>query len=103
MRRLSSPGRIGPFRLLTYPDVRKRAGQIAAVTKSQFMPPWLPEPGYGHFAGEQRLTAKEIRDIAEWAAQGAMEGSPDRLPPAPNIFESWELGKPDLISEMPRP
>src|SRR5215831_18556499 len=43
------PGQPGPFPLLTYEDVRKRAGQIAAVTRRRYMPPWLPEPGHGDF------------------------------------------------------
>ena len=41
------PGGSGPFNLLSYEDVSKRAQQIAIVTGSRFMPPWLPEPGMG--------------------------------------------------------
>src|SRR4051812_46068791 len=36
-------GQSGPFSLLTFEDARKRAGQIAAVTRRRYMPPWLPE------------------------------------------------------------
>ena len=97
------PGGSGPFSLLTYKDARKHAGQIALVTKSRFMPPWLPDPGYGHFASEQRLTDDEIRIIQEWTAQGAAEGTAARLPPVPDFPENWALGKPDLILELPRP
>ena len=93
----------GPFSLLTYQDVKKHARQIASVTMSRFMPPWLPEPGYGNFADEQRLTDDEIRIFQEWAAQGAVEGNPAGLPPAPNLLGGWELGKPDLELELPRP
>ena len=46
---------------MTYADTRKRAKQIAEVTASGFMPPWLPEPGHGSFAGARRLTADECR------------------------------------------
>ena len=45
------PGGGGPFSLLTYDDVRRRAKQIATVTRSRYMPPWKPEAGYGEFAG----------------------------------------------------
>src|SRR5262245_22689191 len=45
------PDGAGPFSLITYEDVRKRAGQIARVTAARFMPPWKPEPGYGTFVG----------------------------------------------------
>lgn len=52
------PGGAGPFSLLNYQDVRKRAAQIAAVTESRYMPPWLPEPGHGEFADERRLSGR---------------------------------------------
>jgi hypothetical protein len=41
------PGGAGPFSLLTYDDARRWSAQILTVTQSRFMPPWLPEPGYG--------------------------------------------------------
>ncbi|MBV9848538.1 MAG: cytochrome c [Armatimonadetes bacterium] len=49
------PGGPGPFPLLTYADARRRARQIAQVTGSRFMPPWLPEPGSGPFVHARRL------------------------------------------------
>ncbi len=33
------PGEPGPFPLLTYEDVHKRAAQIVAVTRRRYMPP----------------------------------------------------------------
>src|SRR5712692_8496651 len=61
------PGESGPFPLLTYDDARRRASQIAIVTRRRYMPPWLPEPGYGAFIGERRLSDAQIRSIEEWA------------------------------------
>src|ERR1700691_6581192 len=58
------PGEAAPFSLLTYQDVKKRAAQIATVTRTGVMPPWLPEKGYGDFAADRRLTAAEIATIA---------------------------------------
>ena len=43
------PGGPGPFSLATYEDVRRRAQQIAQVTRSRFMPPWKVEPDIGPF------------------------------------------------------
>ena len=95
------PGEAAPFSLLTYADVKKRAAQIAAVTGSRFMPPWLPAPGYGEFAGERRLSDSEIRAIADWVSEGAPEG-PDAPEPAPPASaEDWPLGPPDLVLEAP--
>ena len=50
------PGEAGPFPLLTYQDVKKHGRQIAAVTQTRFMPPWLPDPGELKFADERRLS-----------------------------------------------
>jgi mono/diheme cytochrome c family protein len=90
------PGQAGPFPLLTYADAKKHTGQIAAVTKSRYMPPWLPEPGHGEFADEQRLTDDQIELIQRWAREGAPEGS-GPAPPRPQFAEGWQLGRPDLI------
>jgi len=95
------PGEAAPFPLLTYQDVRKHASQIADVTARRYMPPWLPEPGYGEFAGERRLTDDQLRLIAEWVKERAMEGSPADLPPQPQFTEGWQMGPPDLIVQMP--
>jgi tetratricopeptide (TPR) repeat protein len=67
------------------------------------MPPWLPEPGYGEFAGERRLSEDRIKTIQSWVEQGAAEGAPSDLPLAPKFKEGWQLGQPDLIVKMPRP
>jgi mono/diheme cytochrome c family protein len=96
------PGESGPFPLLTYDDVKKHAAQIAKVTESRFMPPWLPQAGYGDFADENRLTPEQIRKIADWVAQGAPEGPESEIPPAPKFAEGWQLGTPDLIVEAPQ-
>jgi hypothetical protein len=67
------------------------------------MPPWQPVPGYAHFAGERRLSAPEIATVERWAATGAPEGDPKYLPATPAFSDDWQLGKPDLIVELPQP
>lgn len=96
------PGESGPFPLLTFEDVKKHARQIVTVTQSHYMPPWLPQAGYGDFADENRLTAEQIRKIADWVAQGASEGAESEIPPAPQFTDGWQLGPPDLIVEAPQ-
>ena len=97
------PGEAGPFPLLTYQDARQHASQIVAVTRRRYMPPWPPETGYGDFAGERRLTEEQLHVIAEWVNQGALEGKPADLPPAPHFTEGWQIGPPDLTVQMPKP
>ena len=94
-------GGSAPFDLSSYAEVRKRARQIARVTAEHFMPPWLPEEGYGRFVGERRLGDEQIGILGQWAAEGAGEGDPADLPPAPEFVEGWQLGAPDLVVPMP--
>jgi Copper type II ascorbate-dependent monooxygenase, C-terminal domain len=97
------PGEIGPFSLLTYRDAAKRADFLAGVTESRRMPPWKPEPGFGSFHDEHRLSDEQIHRIAAWAEGGAPEGDPKDLKPAPKFPEGWQLGTPDLVLEVPEP
>lgn len=97
------PGEAAPFSLLTYADVRQHASQIVAVTERRYMPPWPPDGGYGDFAGVRRLTAAQLRLIAEWVKQGSIEGDAADLPPAPRFTEGWQIGPPDLVVQIPKP
>lgn len=97
------PGETAPFSLMSYADAHKRAAQIAAVTRSHVMPPWLPDAGYGDFEGERRLTNDEIRTIGAWASAGAPEGPVTETPEAPRFSSDWRLGKPDLVVQAPAP
>src|SRR5262245_39668064 len=91
-------GGAAPFGLIEYQEVKKRARQIVAVTGSRYMPPWLPEPGYGEFADARRLSDEQIGTIRQWVEQGMIEGDKSDLPPAPSFNEEWQLGKPDRKS-----
>src|SRR5262245_41247208 len=75
------PDGAAPFTLLSYRDVRAHAVQIVAATRDRIMPPWKPEPGYGRFADERRLTPDQIDTIKKWVDGGAVEGDPKQLPP----------------------
>ena len=100
--RCHRPGEAAPFPLLSYEDVRKRAAQIVQVTQDRFMPPWLPDPGHGRFAGERRLSDQQIAMLTQWVEEGAAEGNPADVPPAPQFPEGWQLGEPDLVVTMPQ-
>jgi Flp pilus assembly protein TadD len=97
------PGEAGPFNLLTYEDVSRKAGQIRKVTSRRFMPPWKPAPGSVAFVGDRSLTDAQIDVFARWATQGAPRGDPADMPPIPKWPEGWQLGKPDLVVQLPRP
>lgn len=96
------PGESAPFSLLNYEDVKRRADLIAAVTRRRYMPPWLPEHGYGEFAEERRLTDAEIGLIQDWVKQGAPLGA-GRAPAPPTFADEWQLGTPDLVLRISKP
>ena len=87
-----------PFSLTTYDEVRRRATQVAAVTRSRFMPPWKVEPGVESFVGQRPLTEAQI-DLIETLGQerSPVDGDAAAMPPRPDWSDGWLLGKPDLI------
>lgn len=97
------PGEAAPFSLLDYYDAKSRAKQIAAVTKSRYMPPWPPAAGKGEFAGERRLSEAQLKTIAAWASAGAPEGDRREARPKPQFTEGWQMGPPDLIVKADKP
>lgn len=90
-------GEVAPFPLISYHDLAKRAQQVAIVTRSRYMPPWKASPQCPAFVGERRLTDQEIALIQKWAAEGAPEGDPNAIPPAPHFASGWKLGTPDTV------
>ena len=93
------PGGAGPFALLTFADASRRAAQLAAVTRSGFMPPWKADGHPGEFVAQPRLTTEQVAAIARWAA-APVEG-PGRPPAPPRWPEGWYLGEPDLVVTLP--
>jgi mono/diheme cytochrome c family protein len=97
------PGEAGPFSLLTYEDVVRKAGPIRKATGRRFMPPWKPVAGYAAFKGDRSLTPEQIDLIARWVDTGAPPGDPSDLPPTPTWPTGWQLGEPDVIVQLPEP
>ena len=71
------PDGSAPFSLLTYRDVKKRGRQIAEVTQTRLMPPWLPESSDVALMGDPSLTEQQIATIHQWVEQGRDRGRPD--------------------------
>lgn len=92
------PGGDGPFSLLTYADAAKHASDIAAVTASRAMPPWLPDPGEFPVLGVRRLSDQQIDTIQRWVKGGAIEGNAADVPKAPSFPDGWQLGVPSIVA-----
>jgi hypothetical protein len=93
-------GEIAPMSLITYKEARPWARSIKEKVLVREMPPWGADPRHGKFANDARLTEQEIQTIVAWVDQGAKEGSPEDLPPAPDFKDGWKLGKPDIVLGM---
>src|SRR5579883_1665760 len=97
------PGGSGPFSLMTYDDARHWGQQVMQATQSRDMPPWLPEPGYGNFADNRRLSDADLRLIQQWVKTGMAQGDLADVPAPPHYETTWQLGKPDLVLKVERP
>jgi len=105
-----APQGSAPFSLLTYADAKRYAAEIAAVTRTRYMPPWKADPENGPFAGQRPLTGDEIDWIQQWVAGGAVEGEraderatfPKKSAAPAQQSSGWRLGSPDLIVTLPQ-
>jgi Flp pilus assembly protein TadD len=97
------PGGAGPFSLLTFHDAVRWGSQVATVTESHYMPPWLPEHQGGAFADERRLTPAQIAQIDRWVKASMPEGDPAQAPALPVYRPTWQYGTPDLILKVDQP
>ena len=96
------PGEIAPMSLLSYKDARPWARSIKEKVTIGVMPPWHADPHIGEFANDRRLSQKQIETISTWVDQGAPEGNPKDLPPAPKFLDGWNIGKPDAVFYLPQ-
>ncbi len=93
-------GQIGPFPMNTYEQCVGWAEMIREVVAERRMPPWHADPSVGHFKNDARLTDKEKELIFTWVDNGAPEGDPKDLPPAPVFPEGWQIPQPDQVIYM---
>ena len=96
-------GEPAPMSLTTYKEARPWAAAIRESVQSRKMPPWHADAHYGTFANDPRLSEHDIATLTQWAATGAKEGDPARLPAAPQYTDGWQIGKPDAIVKIPQP
>jgi hypothetical protein len=97
------PGEAAPFSMLTYKDTRPWAKAIKAAVVSRKMPPWFSDARSGHFKNDSTLPQAEIELISRWADAGAPEGKAKDAPPPRPFVSGWNIGKPDVVFEMPEP
>jgi hypothetical protein len=90
--------------LTTYREARPWAVAIKEEILERRMPPWSAVNGFGHFANDMSLTAREVSIILSWADGGAPSGvlladetkQPVFVPP----LTGWEQGAPDAVIKV---
>ena len=95
------PGEAAPMPLLNYQQARPWAKAIKQAVLSKKMPPWFADPQYGHFRNDRSLAQKDIDTLVNWVDAGSPEGDPKDLPKPAEFVDGWNIGKPDMIYEMP--
>jgi hypothetical protein len=94
------PNDLAPMSLLDYKSARPWAKAIRQAVTLKRMPPWFADSATGHFSNDPTLSDTERKIISDWVDQGAKEGNPHDLPPAPAYVEGWHIGKPDVVFDI---
>jgi hypothetical protein len=89
--------------LLSYEQARPWAAAIRQAVMTKRMPPWNADPAYGHFKNDPSLSAKDIQTIDAWVTAKAPAGNPKDAPAPLHFVDGWNIGKPDMVVEMPKP
>ncbi|MDH3583948.1 MAG: redoxin family protein, partial [Phycisphaerae bacterium] len=96
-------GGIGPFSLETYDDLDARRGMIRRVVERGIMPPWFASKGGASWKNDRSLGAADKADLLSWLREGLPEGDPKHAP-VPRVFPTnWQIGKPDVVLQLPQP
>lgn len=94
---------VGPFVLDTYESVKARSAMINAVVDKGVMPPWFAAKGTGPWRDDPTIPDADKAALAAWASGGTPKGDAKQAPKPVVFSESWMLGKPDVVLEMPEP
>src|ERR1041385_6940036 len=95
------PGEAAPMSFMNYQQVRPWAKAIKEAVVLKKMPPWFADPQHGKFRNDRSLAQKDIDTLVSWAESGAPEGNPKDLPKPIEFVDGWNIGKPDVVLDMP--
>lgn len=97
------PGEIGPMSFMTYDEVRPWAKAMKTAVLTKKMPPWSADPHYGKFSNDRSLSQAEMDTLVAWVDAGSPAGNPKDAPKPREYFQGWQIGKPDVVYELPTP
>jgi hypothetical protein len=95
-------GTTAPMSLVTYSEVRPWAKSIRERVARREMPPWHLDRTVGirEYKNDISLSDDQIATVVKWVDQGAPQGNPSDMPPAPTFASEneWFIGQPDLTA-----
>jgi peroxiredoxin len=96
-------GEVAPFTLTSHEDAVNWSSTIREVVAEKRMPPWHTNAEPGKFLNDRRLSDREQTLLFNWIDNGMPAGNPSDLPPPAKFSDGWQIAKPDLVVEMPKP
>jgi peroxiredoxin len=96
-------GGIGPFAMNSYEIVRGFSPMIREVLMTKRMPPAQVDPHVNHFQNANYISNAELQTLVRWVDAGSPRGNAkqDPLKSVKAVETEWQLGKPDLIVDVP--
>ncbi len=96
------PGGIGPMELTSYEKVKAFSPMIRETLRLDRMPPFHADPSVGKWHDDKSLSATQLKQLVHWIEAGSPRGSgADPLASVKWQAPEWELGKPDLVLDVP--
>lgn len=100
-------GGVAPFSLTGHDDLVTRAEMIKKVVKDGTMPPWFAAPPRkgttSIWANDRSLAAADRADLEAWLNGDRRLGEASDAPVSRVISDTWQLGEPDAIVQLPTP
>ena len=94
------PGGGAPFSMLSFNAISPWTTSMVHALQHGEMPPWGADTSYMHFVNERPITQSDKSALLNWIYDGALEGNPALLPPAPT-YPMYQLkGVPDTVIQM---
>ncbi len=99
-------GGVGPFRLDRVSDLLEHQGMIEYVVSEGLMPPWFANQAAApdtHFANDRSLSRNQKQTLLSWLSSDHPLGQVSEGPVPVTYPEEWQIGKPDMIVQLPEP
>ena len=94
-------GGVGPFKLMSYSQVKRRSKMIDYVVSKGIMPPWFAKEG-GPWMHNYDLSPGEKETLLSWIKSGSPEGDRAHAPRPKEWSSEGDIKNPDLIVKFPK-